>query len=70
MDKDIEKLCNDILNMNTDDAFNSNCPDYSYCPYCRAKMLYEQCASIDDLDHYKDCIYVQAKMILQPEEFL
>lgn len=59
-EKDIQDLCNQVLNASPNSRYNPNGADTSTCPFCY-ENVYNMDALIGEIKHSKDCAYLIAK---------
>lgn len=59
-EKDIQKLCQGVINASPATYYNPNGPDDSTCPFCHERVMYAD-ADMKDITHTTDCAYLIAK---------
>lgn len=59
-EKDIQRLCKQVLNAYPHTYYNPNGADTTTCPFCSQRVDYSD-ADISDLKHSTDCAYNIAK---------
>lgn len=62
-EKDIQELCNNVLNMSAPSYYNPNGADWTSCPLCCSSVEYKD-ADIKDIPHDKSCGYLIAKDLM------
>lgn len=62
-EKDIQILCNQIVNMSVETYYNPGGANTSTCPLCYSRVEYAE-ADIKDIKHDLNCGYLIAKDLL------
>lgn len=71
--KTLENLYKRILEVPTRFEDNSNGPYREYCPYCGDYAWYrgnEPIPTMRDIEHYPDCVWVEADKYTNPELYI
>jgi len=59
-EKDIQRLCMQVLNANPNTCYNPNGADETTCPFC-SKSVYFVNAEMNEINHDVHCAYNIAK---------
>lgn len=59
-EKEIQKLCNGVLDTSPNVYYNPNGADETTCPFCIRDVKYAG-ATMEAIPHYTDCAYLIAK---------